>query len=516
MKTQKLIVTLTMAGALAMATTLAAQPAAPAQAVRAAQEAQSVVAAQAADIAQAVRAAQEARSVVAAHAAEIAQAARAAQDVQTVWSGDILRALEAARAVGDGAWSIARVAANGWDQVSDRDREASRAQREKEDAQREKEREQRDKERERGYYDQGQQSLDSSRWDRAVSYFDRVIEMKAAKADAALYWKAYAQNKLGQRPEALGTINVILKDYPKSRYLSDAKALEIDVKRNTGQINPAAESDEEIKIMAINALQNTSSEEAVPMLQKVLQGTGSPKLKAQALFVLAQSSSPKAREVLVNIAKGGGNPDLQMRAVRYLGIHGGRESRAALADIYASSSDVDMKKRILSAFMQGGEKDRLLTAAQTEQNPELRANAVQLLGNMGAHEELWTMYQKESSVDVKKGIIRALFTGGAVTRLSELARGEQNPELRLLAVRNLALTGSKRTGDTLVEIYNSDKNPDIRKAVINGLFQSNNPEALVALARKEQDMTMKKDMVQKLSNMHAKVATDYLLELLNK
>ena len=507
MKTQKLTVTLTMAGALAMATSLAAQPAAPAQAARAAQEAQSVVAAQAADIAQAVRAAQDARSVVAAHATEIAQAA---QDARTVWTADLARTVEAARAAGEGAWSIARTAANGWEQMSDRDRETSRAQRERDDAQREKERE-------ASYYDQGQGALDSSRWDRAVSYFDRVIELKGAKADAALYWKAYAQNKLGQRPEALGTITVILKDYPKSRYLSDAKALEVEVKRNSSTpIDPAAESDEELKIMALNALQNSASEEAVPMLQKVLQGTGSPKLKAQALFVLAQSNSPKAREVLVNIAKGGGNPDLQMRAVRYLGIHGGRESRAALSDIYASSSDLDMKKRILNAFMQGGDKDRLLTAAQTEQNPDLRATAVQLLGNLGAHEELWTMYQKESSVDVKKGIIRALFTGGSVTRLSELARGEQNPELRLLAVRNLALMGGKRNGDVLVEIYNSDKNPDIRKAVINGLFTSNNPEALVTLARKEQDITLKKDIVQKLSNMHSKVATDYLLELLNK
>jgi HEAT repeat protein len=272
-----------------------------------------------------------------------------------------------------------------------------------------------------------------------------------------------------------------------------------------------------MKILAINALQNSAPEEAIPMLQKVLQGTGSPKLKAQALFVLAQSNSPRAREVLVNIAKGGGNPDLQARAVRYLAIHGGRESRAALADIYASSSDVDMKKRILSAFMQGGEKDRLLTAAQTEQNPELRAAAVQYLGNMGAQEELWAMYQKEASVDVKKGIIRALFTGGGVTRLAELARGEQNPELRLLAVKNLAVMGSKRTGDTLIEIYNSDKNVDVRRAIISGLANGGNSEALVALARKEQDLTLKKEMVQRLSQVRgSKVVTDFLLELINK
>lgn len=376
---------------------------------------------------------------------------------------------------------------------------------------------QREKEREGNYYETGQSALDSARWDRAIASFDRVIEMKAAKSDAALYWKAYAQNKLGQRPEALATIATMVREYPKSRYLNDAKALEVEVKRDSGQPpNPAAESDEELKLMALNSLQHSAPEEAIPMIQKVLQGTGSPKLKERALFVLAQSSSPRAREVLVDIAKGAANPDLQLRAVRYLAIHGGRESRAALADIYASSSDVDMKKRILSAFMQGGEKGRLVTAANSEQNAELRATAVQQLGNMGAHEELWALYQKEPSLDVKKGIIRALTNGGSVTRLSELARGEQNSELRLLAVRNLAHMGSRRTGDVLVELYNKDKDPEIRKAVISGLASSSNAEALVALARKESDPAMKKLMVSRLSHMRSKVATDYLIELLNK
>lgn len=403
------------------------------------------------------------------------------------------------------------------DRQSDRERELARVEREREAAAREKERAQREREREYSAYDSGQQALDSGRWDRAITNFDRVIEMKATRADAALYWKAYAQNKLAQRPEALGTIATLTKEYPKSRYLNDARALELEVKRAAGQpVNPAAESDEEIKLMALNSLQNTAPEEAIPMLQKVLQGTGSPRLKSQALFVLAQSNSPKAREVLVNIARGGANPDLQMRAVNYLAIHGGRESRAALGEVYNSTSDLDMKKQILRAFMQSGEKDRLVTAAQSEQNAELRATAVQQLGNMGAHDELWAMYQKESSQDVKKQIIRALFTGGSSTRLTELARSERDPELRLLAVRNLGVMGSKRTGDVLLDIYNTDKDPAIRRAVINGLFQSNNAEALVALARKESDPVMKKEMVSRLSNMRSKVATDYLIELLNK
>jgi len=466
-------------------------------------------------------------SIVMAALVGVAAPASAQTAAEIAWARD---AAEAARRA---AWTLSSTdftVVRDWkrdfelDAQSDRERDAARekerAQREKEDvareAAREKERAQREKEREYSAYDQGQSALDSARWDRAIASFDRVIELKGTKADAALYWKAYAQNKLGQRPEAQATLNVLYKDYPKSRYLSDAKALEVEAKSRSGQADPAAESDEEMKIIALQSIANNPTEESIGILQKVLAGTGSPRLKSRALFVLAQNNSPKAREVLVNIAKGNGNPDLQMRAVQYLAVHGGRESRAALAEVYGSSSDLELKKRILNAFMVSGEKDRLLNAAQTEQNPELRATAVSQLGVMGAHDELWSLYQKETSVDVKKQIIRGFFTGGSVTRLSDLARTEKTPELRLLAVRNLGVMGSKRTGDVLVEIYNSDKDPEIRKAVINGLFVSGNAEALVGLARKESDPAIKKDMVSKLSNMHSKVATDYLWEILNK
>ena len=105
------------------------------------------------------------------------------------------------------------------------------------------------------------------------------------------------------------------------------------------------------------------------------------------------------------------------------------------------TSDVDLKQRILRAFMVAGEKDRLLPAAQSEQNPELRAAAVRQLGVMGAHDELWTLYQKESSIEVKKQIISGDVHRRQCDALIDLAKTEQNPELRLLAVRNLGLMG---------------------------------------------------------------------------
>ena len=103
-----------------------------------------------------------------------------------------------------------------------------------------------------------------------------------------------------------------------------------------------------MKLLAINGLAELGAEEAIPMLQKMLQGTGSPQAEgARALRPRAEQLAQGARGHRRTSPRATANPDLQMKAVQYLGIHGGRESRAALADIYAASSDVDMKKRIL-------------------------------------------------------------------------------------------------------------------------------------------------------------------------
>ena len=86
---------------------------------------------------------------------------------------------------------------------------------------------------------------------------------------------------------------------------------------------------------------------------------------------------------------------------------------------------------------------------------------------MGANDELWQMYQKETAAPVKKQILQAMFVGGNATRMIELASSEKDPDLRATAVRNLGMMGGAKTGDTLVEIYSSEKDPAVRKNVVN-------------------------------------------------
>ena len=392
-------------------------------------------------------------------------------------------------------------------------RAAERAERDAERAAREDERRQRGDE----SYEAGQEALEEGQWQRAIERFARVIESNGARVDAAMYWRAYALDRIGQKAEALAQTAELIKRYPASKWLADAKALELQVRQSAGQpVSPEAAGDEELKLLALQGLQHSDPEQAVPMIEKILQGPQSPRLKERALFVLAQSNSPRARQVLANIARGGGNPDLQLKAIQYLGVHGGRENRDLLAQIYDSSQDVDIKRRILRSFAISGDRTRVLAAATSEATPALRAEAVQQLGVMGAHEELWTLYQKESTVDVKKRIIQAMFVGGNVTRISELALNEQNVELRRAAIRNLGLMRAAKTSETLTTLYGREKDAAIKKEIINAFFLQGNAEQLVAIARKETDPAMRKELVSRLSQMRSKVALDYLMEILNK
>ncbi len=365
-------------------------------------------------------------------------------------------------------------------------------------------------------YERARDLIEEGKFERAIGDLDRVIELKSNRADGALYWKAYSLNKLGRKADALGAISDLQQKFKDSRWAKDSKALEIEVRQSSGQpVTPESQNDEELKLIALRALMNSDAERAMPIIEQMLAGPNSPKVKDRALFVLSQSNSSRAREIIANVAKGASNPDLQLRAIKYLGIMGGNDNRQILADVYRASNDPAVKRAIIRSFMVSGDRTRLLGLAKGETTPELRGEAVQQLGVMGAHAELADLYSTETSVDVKKKIIQAMFVGGNADKLMELAKSEKDPTLRRSAVRNLGLMGASRTGDAIKAIYQSDTSPEIRKEAINALFLQNNGRILVELARAEKDPAMKKEMVSKMSNMgKSKEVTDYLLELL--
>jgi HEAT repeat protein len=368
-------------------------------------------------------------------------------------------------------------------------------------------------------YADGTRAINESRWQDAVSSFDRVAQMHGEHAEGALYWKAYAENKEGQPANALNTCGELRKKYPRSRWLNECGALEIEIRGKSGDpVSPQAEPDENLKLLAINALMQQDQAQAVPILRKILSGNQPEELKSRALFVLAQSDSPQAQEMIKQIAQGQSGQSLQIKAIRMLATGQGKRADDTLASIYQHSSDAQVKRVVLQSYVITGDSSKLLEVARQETNPELVRTAIQTLGAMSATQDLLTMYQATNNEERKADIIHALVASGrdGATALSKIADSEQNADLRRNAIRNLGITGGMSVAPALITIYQKNSDVETKRAAAQALFLANDAHDLVALARGEKDIGLKQYLVQQLSLMHNQEATAYMMEILNK
>lgn len=358
-------------------------------------------------------------------------------------------------------------------------------------------------------------ALNAQQWQSAINQFSQV---KGSKADGAAYWKAYAQNKLGQRAAALETVGVMVKQYPRSTYLNDAKALEIEIHGAAGQaaqgVQDAAstQGDEDLKLYAINSLMSADPERAVPALEKLLSSSQSMRVKERALFVLSQSGSSRAQDLMTQIARGQVYPDLQSKAIQNLGISG---KKKLLSDIYTSGAGVEAKRAAVRAMGIAGATDELLVAARSERDPQLRREAINSLAIAGGREQLRQLYKEATDTQTKRDLLRsANITGDQELLMNAL--NDSDIEVKRDAVRTLGVAGGQEAVARLVNIYNSDKDRRIRDAALDGLFIRGAAHEMIDLAKKETDVEAQKRLVSKLALMNNKEATDYMIQILEK
>jgi HEAT repeat protein len=372
-------------------------------------------------------------------------------------------------------------------------------------------------------YKEGQEAMDNGRWSDAAAKFDAAAKTNGARSDAALYWKAYSLNKTGRAQEALETISALLKKAPNSRYAQDARALEAQIRpgsvvQNTGDPGrPGRNEDEEMKLVALNALMNRDEDRAIPLLERFLASNQSKRLREKALFVLGQSDNPKAVDMISRIARGELYPELQTKAIHQIGVVNANDRNMnTLSQIYATSTSYDVKRTILQTFGINGSKELLMKAVRSEKDEKLQRAAIQGLGIAGAKTELRTLYKELPGYEAKRAVLDAFIVSGDDEAFAEVARTETNPQLLRKAIQGIGISGGRGSGAALVAIYQQRNEPEVKRAALEGLFVSDNAKALVDLAKAERDPEMRRRIVEKLSVMDNKEATDYMIEILNK
>ncbi len=259
-------------------------------------------------------------------------------------------------------------------------------------------------------YAAGTKALNERRWADAVTSFEQVVNAKGRKVDAALYWKAYALNKLGKQDLAHDTCIQLSTQFKDSTWNKDCSSLssslvdvnvsvkmrdmdrqqrdqDRDLQRDLGRSvsrggQTPRDPDAEIKILALNSLMHRDPAQAMPILRTLLTGEQPIAVKQQALFALAQNKSPEADALMHDLVVGKMGPELQLQAIQSSGIYHGGRSNDGLAEAYRSTTDPRVKRAVISAYFVSNDDSDLVELARQEKDLEMKRRIVSQLSLM--------------------------------------------------------------------------------------------------------------------------------------
>src|ERR1700722_7804072 len=179
---------------------------------------------------------------------------------------------------------------------------------------------------------EGTRAIDQGRWADAVKIFAQVADQHGDHGDGALYWKAYAENKLGQSALAVNSCAELRGSYPKSRWIDDCGALEVELHAKGGEpvhIDPNQSDD--VKLLALNAMMRQDEPRALAEIQAILNGDSSEKLRKEAEFILGHhySNTTYAQVVRISYAEG----DVRIQRGEVNGKASGAAWEKATADL---------------------------------------------------------------------------------------------------------------------------------------------------------------------------------------
>jgi HEAT repeat protein len=362
-------------------------------------------------------------------------------------------------------------------------------------------------------YWQGQAALKQSDWSTALQRFSEMEKLlrknEPKSVDAALYWEAYTLVQAKRTAEAKGVIERLRREFPDSRWSHDADAL-------LARTLPAMKqdprlADEELADIALQGLLNAPPERALPLLQKVLAGQRSVKVKKRALFVLSQLGTQNAMNLVVDVAKNAREPELRQEAIRMLGISGSKTAMERLTDIYTSSKSAEEKEAVIQAWLIAGRKDLVLKTARDETDPTLRRRAIETLGALGASDELRQLFDTTQDAGNRRAIIHSLGIAGNTSALTSIAGNTSLPENeRIEAMRSLGIAGDRGGRGALVDLYAKANTPALRDAVLQGLEMTGDSDSVTKLYRAARSMDEKKALLRVLTMMGGDKALDVI------
>ena len=350
-------------------------------------------------------------------------------------------------------------------------------------------------------YWEGQAALKQSDWSTALRRFqdlENLLRKNEPKSvDAALYWEAYTLVQAKRTAEAKNTIERLRREFPDSRWSRDADTLLAQMQ--TGhEARPGVDRRRSRRHRDGRAAER-AARARVPLLKKVLASQRSIKVKKRALFVLSQLETNEAMNVVLDAAKNAREPELRREAIRMLGMSGENDRDRASRRYLRIQQERGRK----------GERDRSLAGrrpqrSRAEDRPR-RARSRGASTRPSRHSARWehltscascSMQRKDA--DNRRAIIQSLGVAGNASALKSIAGNASLPQNeRVEAMHALGVAGDHGGAAALVDLYAKADTPALRDAVLQGLLISDDSDAVTKLYSNARTTEEKKALLQR-------------------
>jgi HEAT repeat protein len=398
-------------------------------------------------------------------------------------------------------------------------------------------------------YRAGREALNRRDYREAARLFQELSEVhgESGYAADALYYQAFALYRSGRPAELEESLTVLERlsaEYPDAATRGDAEQLIVRVEGEMARRGDAGSTrrlmdqasgscqgqDYELRAMALSALMNMDTEQAVPILKEVLQDRENcPELREQAVFLLSQHVMDETVELFLDLAHRDPDPDPEVRnqAVFWLSQVDHPEAVDALESILQSSTDQEIQESALFALSQH-QSERAIGilrgyAERSDAPEELRANAIFWLSqnsDLGSA-YLIGLWDSVQAPELREQILFGMSQIEDPEATGWLLDRARDASLDMELRKNALFWAAQRDLDVseLMSLYDSMDRREMREQILFGLSQMDSPEAVDALmeiARSDPDPEIQENAIFWLGQSDDPRVAEFLLELIRR
>jgi outer membrane protein assembly factor BamD (BamD/ComL family) len=368
---------------------------------------------------------------------------------------------------------------------------------------------------------EGRELVGERKWAAATAKFNDLIRAypRDKNLDAALYWLAFCLKHQERPREADQTLERLIKEYPRSEWSDDARALRLEIAGAMGNLDAAHE------ILERAQESRERAQEAQERAQEVRERAQETQERAQEARESAQTLRERNQRTLHT-----DDPNEALRLIALQSLFQADSDRAMSVAVGFLSQDSKAGATIQEAALgliarHGGEKawPTLIDTARNQTISEsVREQAIYWIAHQNrerAAEALIRLYDGEKTAELKERLLYWLAHSDderARAKIVEVARGDSSSESRERAIYWIAHRSGEQAFGLLNELYGAEKEPAIKERILYWLAHTGDARARAKvdeIARADASPELRERAVYWIAHRDGSEASDTLARL---